>query len=1301
MKTLTINNRIIQITAAMLLSILFCFSIQAQAATAKATAKTTAFDHTQTGFILKDVHLTLKCEQCHVDGIFKNTPTYCAGCHAVGTRVGATPQPLNHVQTTQPCDTCHISAANFQVRSFNHMSVTGNCTSCHGGQSLGVLSLSSTHIPLTAYPTLPDCSSCHTNTTTFLSYSSVNVHANISSGCSQCHGGPAGADAGSGSIGIYPGVVAYNPATHVPLTSQVNCVSCHFSFSTFLGATYTHTSLDSNKCSTCHQGQYAGVVSYVSGVHIPLPAGSNCAPCHIDPSFSPASKPTFLGSAFHTSTNGVTVAAITSGSGKCAVCHSGSYTSQNAQPVGTTHIPTTSDCSVCHTDSTGTPVNNTNSYTTFLNSKFHQSSVGISYTGLCATCHSGSYISEGAQSKTSILPTHIPINVDCGTCHTSANTGTFTSFLGAIFHQTTEGATAAQADVAGGGKCVTCHNGSFSAQLAQPVGATHIPFTADCAVCHTDTTGTPLNNTSSYTTFLNAKFHQSTAGAPPTGLCSTCHNGSYLTEGAYSTTSVITTHVTVAAGTDCVACHTIASTASYTTFLNATYAHSATYGATFPQATGQSPTCASCHNGTTAKGVVAGHVTYPASQDCNSSGCHTPSTDGCGTAGNCLNFSGVIYSHAGTYPSGFPTTTAAPTPVSCLSCHSGTTNLAQTIASYASHVPIGSYDCNYCHTYVDTGCGTTGATCSTFLGAKYNHTTTPAGTCGTCHISQYANVVSLASITHIPQTLGNACDTCHTSTSTGITSAFSSTQSQTFAGASFHSPGGVLGATPATCSNCHNGSYPAPTAYGTNATSPASLGAQAMNAVSSFTHIATTADCITCHTATNTSTFTTFLSTALTTMVHNATTTPAAGCGTCHLGQYTGVISLSSTTHIPQTSGNACDTCHTSAISSYTTTNPTFANVLFHTNALGNPPTTACSTCHSGSYTPAAAVSGANGANSGLAATGASSKSSVITTHVATSAECSTCHTVTNTGNYANFLGASGYNHTATYPTWTAATTGFPASPASPTCASCHNGSTATGINAGHPAVGTTDCNSCHTSTILQGCPSCTLFGVPAAVVHNTAAYTAATGGCVSCHNGTTAVGLASDTGHIPIGSVSCAQCHPVYDGAGSINFSTAAAPTVTGTTGAGLVAKYVMNHTGLPTTCGVTCHNGSYTSQGINGASYKSSISNHIPTTLAGTNECTWCHITEATAAGMTTGFASGTNLTSWSAYTMSTTQHAADQGGSPNYCVTCHLSSATYLQTGIQKVSHNGASTSKDCSSSSCHKPLGSKGTSYTSWN
>ena len=134
------------------------------------------------------------------------------------------------------------------------------------------------------------------------------------------------------------------------------------------------------------------------------------------------------------------------------------------------------------------------------------------------------------------------------------------------------------------------------------------------------------------------------------------------------------------------------------------------------------------------------------------------------------------------------------------------------------------------------------------------------------------------------------------------------------------------------------------------------------------------------------------------------------------------------------------------------------------------------------------------------------------------------------------------------------------------------------------------------------------------------------------------------------------------------------------------------MKHTGLTNRCDA-CHNGSYTSQGIYGALGK--VSNHIPTTLVGSLDCNTCHTTLTLA---TINVASG--AADWNDVTNSNMNHNGIQGGAPNYCVTCHLSSAPYLAPGIQKSSHNGASTSKDCSSSSCHRPLGPQGATYSSW-
>lgn len=1055
MKTST-NCKMVRLVSSVLALLTIGFVNFAQAASASST-----FDHSKTGFVLSGVHLTLKCEQCHVDGIFKNTPKDCAGCHSVGTRVGAKPRPINHVPTTAACDTCHISTANFLVKSYKHIGITGGCLTCHNGQSLGVMSKPANH-----FPTSQPCENCHKNTATFLSW--TMDHTGITTGCATCH-----------TTGLYPGVTGL-PPLHIPIPAGVECVACHATpppgvTGSFLGAMYDHTTASpavAGRCNTCHTGAYTQYgVKGMSPTHIPT-AGAQCDTCHTASNTSGYTS--FLGATFnHTST-----------SAACSTCHSGQYASVVSINLAT-HVPPPAGttCDTCHTNAiTGLPGSLS---PTFKNVVVHTTTGGSAlppskpFNVACSTCHSGSFTGQNATGKGAA---HVPTSLDCGTCHTA-------SYL------TFAGATYSHAGIAAG-SCGTCHQGQYGGVVSINT-AVHIPQTAGnaCDRCHTNAlTGLPSSLTPSFTS-PTVIFHQSTLGNPPTGTCTSCHNGSYLSQNALAKNIG---HVTTSA--DCVSCHTKANTANYTSFLGATFSHTPGTYAVFPaDGAVASPKCGSCHNGVTATGKVSTHVVT--SGDCNSSGCHTKAVSGCP---NCLTFYGVTYDHTSSagiaaYTT-FPTTTASPR---CDSCH-GSTSLGMN----TGHIPVNGQDCITCHTPASTGCSN-GGLCTTFLGAVYTHIGVAAGTCGTCHKGQYSNV-----------------------------------------------------------------------------------------------------------------------------------------------------ISINTAVHIPQTSGNACDACHTAAISKYNTATPTFLNVKFHANSLGNPPTGTCSSCHSGSYVS----EGAQAKNTG---------------HVVTTSDCVSCHTATNTSTYTTFLGAS-FSHTpgtyAVFPTGV---------PASPTCSSCHNGTTAKGKSTGHVAT-TSDCISCHTNT-ATGCPNCATFLGAGASPHTVANGYAPGTTCVSCHNGSTATGTSADASHIPINGLDCGLCHAAYDGVGSINFGIGAS-----TSGmyAG-VTKYGMAHSGLTGTC-TSCHSGSYISQGIYGALPK--VSNHIPTTITGSLDCTTCHKTLTMA---TVKVVAGTS--DWLAETMN---HNGAQGGAPNYCVTCHLSGVTYLGR-MQKKSHNGSSTSKDCSSSGCHKPLGSKGSTYSNWD
>ena len=160
-----------------------------------------------------------------------------------------------------------------------------------------------------------------------------------------------------------------------------------------------------------------------------------------------------------------------------------------------------------------------------------------------------------------------------------------------------------------------------------------------------------------------------------------------------------------------------------------------------------------------------------------------------------------------------------------------------------------------------------------------------------------------------------------------------------------------------------------------------------------------------------------------------------------------------------------------------------------------------------------------------------------------------------------------------------------------------------------------------------------------------------------------------------------------------------------------------VMSHTSgtaYPATTCVTCHNGSYTAEGTTGAKSKANASPaHIPTTITDSSglDCTACHYYPS-GAGIVisaTGFAGKNNGGTAAGETMNhnlakgmaggnvthTPAYAAC-GGPAVYCVTCHLTGAskTYEVNGAQQISHNGASTAKDCSNGGCHKPCGGTG-------
>ncbi|MHB8483182.1 MAG: hypothetical protein ACYDBV_10715 [Nitrospiria bacterium] len=163
------------------------------------------------------------CRQCHSStttfsiwtmnhtGI--SPPTPCANCHIAGNSMGAvsTPNPHPYAASNSDCSQCHTNFSTFAGAIFSHTGITGNCSSCHKNPATGVTG--PRNDTLHRLSILPDCSQCHTSTTSFSSWTMNHTGISPPTACMTCHvpGNNMGA--------------LYKPSGH-PVTTQ-DCGSCH------------------------------------------------------------------------------------------------------------------------------------------------------------------------------------------------------------------------------------------------------------------------------------------------------------------------------------------------------------------------------------------------------------------------------------------------------------------------------------------------------------------------------------------------------------------------------------------------------------------------------------------------------------------------------------------------------------------------------------------------------------------------------------------------------------------------------------------------------------------------------------------------------------------------------------------------------------------------------------------------------------------------------------------------------------------------------------------------------------------
>ncbi|MFM2287658.1 MAG: hypothetical protein RL684_801, partial [Pseudomonadota bacterium] len=1111
-----------------------------------------------------------------------------------------------------PCESCHVNAI--------FKGTPKDCAACHGVGS----QVHATAKPVNHILTTNRCDGCHTP----VSFNpAVNFdHAEVRGTCSSCHfpGGPAQAqgpghiptnlecDACHSTIGWAGALGAGMPANHIP-TSQ-GCGLCHTDPTNFAIYAMNHTGITSG-CATCHG----------SGLSF-----ANIAPPElVEP---PANHVPF-------------------GTAACEGCHLASSTSTggfkftNAStmaPAGMVHSATnTGACSTCHAAGmmwAGSPA-------TVVFPATHVAIAGAE----CSTCHSGNTTFKFANASSAAAPgmVHSAVaSLACSSCHEAGKTD-----IGAPPTVVRPALKASGAAHVPNGECSACHFNTTSFKGASDLPSNHIPLptgaNANCTACHAsaadysqytmDHSVVAATCTSCHASGLSfANMAPPALKVPPanhvpfgTAECSTCHSPTNFTSFMMTNTSAAAPPAMVHAsvpGATCATCH-----AAGLTWVGApatlTSSNTSTASPHVPLPAGAA--CESCHM---ASSTLPGGFSFA-----NASGAAPPAMvhtqvssiacDQCHAAGKV--FAGapatkVVPANHVPFPAG----------TACTTCHSATnfntfvfTNASTTAAPGMVHTAVASIVCSTCHEKNLSWAGTPVTVLRPALKASGAvHTLT--GECSSCHL----NTVSFKGASDLPAN---------------------------------HIP--LLAPTTVNCQDCHSNASDY-SVYAMNHADVTAVCSTCHAAGKSFDNMASpvlkqppanhvpfgTAECATCHSATN---FTTFLMTNASgtvppAMVHASV--PGVACATCHAaGQsWVGVPTTKAppANHVPFPAGTACESCHAAAnFTSFMFTNAstTAAPGMVHTAVAS----IVCSTCHEKNLSwagvpvtllrPALKASGAVHTQTGECSTchlntvSFKGATDLPTNHIPllapTTVNCQDCHS--NAGDYSVYT----MNHadvTATCSTCHAAGKSF-ANMASPVLKQ---------PPANHVPFGTAECSTCHSPTNFTTFLMANASGtVPPAMVHSSVPGVA----CKTCHAaGQSWVGTpttkAPPTNHIPFGTAACESCHA------PANFTTFMFSNASGT------APPAMVHSAVTAIACDQCHGSGKTFIGT--PAIKTLPTNHVPFPTGAA--CTGCH--------------SASNFTSFVFTNASTTAPSGMVHSlvTSIVCSTCHEAGKTWVGTPATKV-------------------------------
>jgi len=239
------------------------------------------FNHANTAFPLTGAHRSVRCLDCHGDGVYRGKVSACAACHQ-SAYDGTTDPAHRAANFPTTCATCHTTTA-WQPASFEHSAtqfpLTGahravTCQQCHGdgvyaGKTTACIGCHQADYDRTTdpnhragvFPT--DCTACHTTTAwqpasfdhSKTAFPLTGAHVALT--CQQCHGD--GVYAGKSTACASCHQSAYNATTdpsHQAAQFPTTCESCHTT-STWSGAKFDHDTPYFPIYSGAHAGRWA------------------------------------------------------------------------------------------------------------------------------------------------------------------------------------------------------------------------------------------------------------------------------------------------------------------------------------------------------------------------------------------------------------------------------------------------------------------------------------------------------------------------------------------------------------------------------------------------------------------------------------------------------------------------------------------------------------------------------------------------------------------------------------------------------------------------------------------------------------------------------------------------------------------------------------------------------------------------------------------------------------------------------------------------------------------------------------